>query len=316
MPWPPCRALKDAPDISKETKRRVSEAAATLGYQPNRAGVRLRTGKTNVVALVFSAEAEMMNHTSRLIYSITAAMRGTAYHMIVFPMAADENPMDPIRYIVETGSADGVIMNQTRPDDPRAHYMAKRDFAFATHGRTDTGIDHPYFDCDNHSFARIATQQLASRGHKRLLLIAPPTDQNYGLHMIEGFRSECQALGLAGDVLATLSSDSNAPTLEAALAARFAQPTPPDAIISGSTNAAVSAIIGAESVGKTIGRDFDLVAKEAFPFLKRFRRDIIAYHEDIDAAGGFLARALIATIEKRAIGTGQFLDQPSAADFA
>ncbi len=137
------RALKDAPDISKETKRRVSEAAATLGYQPNRAGVRLRTGKTNVIALVLSAEAEMMNHTSRLIHSIAAALRGTAYHMIVFPMTADENPMDPIRYIVETGSADGVIMNQTRPDDPRAHYMAERDFAFATHGRTDTGIAPP-----------------------------------------------------------------------------------------------------------------------------------------------------------------------------
>ena len=72
------RALKDAPDIGEETKRRVRETAARLGYRPNRAGVRLRTGKTNVIALVLSTETDVMNHTSRLIYSIANALRGTA----------------------------------------------------------------------------------------------------------------------------------------------------------------------------------------------------------------------------------------------
>ena len=71
------RALKDAPDIGEETKRRVRESAAQLGYRPNRAGVRLRTGKTNVIALVLSTESDVMNHTSRLIYSIANALRGS-----------------------------------------------------------------------------------------------------------------------------------------------------------------------------------------------------------------------------------------------
>ena len=55
------RALKDAPDIGEETKKRVREAAKRLGYRPNRAGVRLRTGKTNVIALTLSTEADVMN---------------------------------------------------------------------------------------------------------------------------------------------------------------------------------------------------------------------------------------------------------------
>ncbi|MEK1926928.1 MAG: LacI family DNA-binding transcriptional regulator, partial [Rhizobium giardinii] len=37
------RALKDAPDIGAETKERVRLVAKQVGYQPNRAGVRLRT---------------------------------------------------------------------------------------------------------------------------------------------------------------------------------------------------------------------------------------------------------------------------------
>ena len=52
------RALKDAPDIGAETKERVRMVARQLGYQPNRAGVRLRTGKTNVIALVLGIDED------------------------------------------------------------------------------------------------------------------------------------------------------------------------------------------------------------------------------------------------------------------
>ncbi len=160
------RALHDAPDIGEETKRRVREAAKQLGYRPNRAGVRLRTGKTNVIALVLSAEAEVMNHTSRLIYSIANALRGTAYHLVVMPYFPDQDPMDPVRYIVETGSADGVILNQTRPNDPRIAYLADRGLPFATHGRTDMGLAHPYYDYDNETFARLGVSARAGpRAH-------------------------------------------------------------------------------------------------------------------------------------------------------
>src|SRR6218665_2767247 len=54
------RALKDAPDIGADTKERVRLVASQLGYQPNRAGVRLRTGKTNVIALVLNIDQELM----------------------------------------------------------------------------------------------------------------------------------------------------------------------------------------------------------------------------------------------------------------
>ena len=39
------RALSDAPDIGDNTKNLVKHIAEAVGYVPNRAGVRLRTGK-------------------------------------------------------------------------------------------------------------------------------------------------------------------------------------------------------------------------------------------------------------------------------
>lgn len=310
------RALKDAPDIGEDTKRRVRETAAQLGYRPNRAGVRLRTGKTNVIALVLSTETDVMNHTSRLIYSIANALRGTAYHMIVMPFFPDQDPMDPIRYIVETESADGIILNQTKPDDPRIRYMAERGFPFATHGRTDMGIDHPYFDFDNEAFGRLGVRALAERGRRRLFLIAPPRSHLYARHMTYGFSDEAALRGMSFELAEDVTSDSGGEAIEAAVARRFAGPNPPDGLLVGSTTAAMSAIAGAERNGHVLGRDFDVVAKEAIAVLRRFRRDIIIIREDVGRAGDFLARALVATIEKRALDDRQGLEVPDKVEWA
>jgi LacI family transcriptional regulator len=305
------RALKDAPDIGEETKRRVRETAATLGYRPNRAGVRLRTGKTNVIALVLSAETEMMNHTAQLIYSIAAALRGSAYHLVVMPFFAEEDPMAPIRYLVETGSADGVVFNQTIPDDPRARYMFERGFPFATHGRTSSEIAHPYFDYDNEAYADIAVRELVRRGRKRLLLIAPPREHNYSRHMVAGFTAACAEQGVSGEIMQGVTSDSGSDRIEHAVAVLLNRPDRPDGVITASPTAAIGCVNGAERIGLHVGVEFDIVAKEAVRFLQNFRREIIVMHEDVGRAGQFIAHAVMAAIERQAPEQGQCLERPA-----
>lgn len=309
------RALKDAPDIGEDTKRLVRETATQLGYRPNRAGVRLRTGKTNVIALVLSTETDVMNHTSRLIYSIARALRGTAYHMVVMPFFPDQDPMEPIRYIVETESADGIILNQTKHDDPRVRYMHDRNFPFAAHGRTDMGIDHPYYDFDNEAFARLAVRSLASRGRKRLFLISPPRSHLYARHMVWGFSDEAALRGLPFELSDKVTSDSGGDAVDDGVAARFSEPNPPDGLLLGSTTAAMAAIAAVERTGRVLGRDFDVVAKEAIPVLRRFRQETIIVREDVGRAGDFLARALVAAIEKRDWAERQGLEVPEKVEW-
>ncbi len=308
------RALKDAPDIGEDTKRRVREAAERLGYRPNRAGVRLRTGKTNVIALVLSTEADVMNHTSQMIYSIAAALRGTAYHLVVMPYFPDEDPMVPIRYIVETGSADGIVLNQTMPDDARVRYMLDRSFPFTAHGRTAMGLDHPYFDFDNEAYAALGVSALVACNRKRLFLVAPPRAHSYAGHMITGFSEEAARRGARFEIAIGVTSDSVAPRIEEAVYQRFREGQAPDGLLVGSTTAAMAAVAGAERAGFRIGQEFDLVSKEAIRFLHQFRREIIVVHEDVGLAGKFLAEALMAAIERRAPEQGQFLDVPTAID--
>jgi len=68
------------------------------------------------------------------------------------------------------------------------------------------------------------------------------------------------------------------------------------------------------SLGLVLGRDFDLVAKEALRFLHRFRREILVVHEDVREAGGFLARAVVAAVERRDSPAQQGLERPSRVE--
>ena len=181
------RALKDAPDIGAETKERVRLVARQVGYQPNRAGVRLRTGKTNVISLVLSLEEEVMGLTSPIVIGISEVLADTPYHLVVTPYSSSKDALAPVRYVLDTGAADGVIISRTEPKDPRVALMMERNFPFATHGRTDMGLIHPYHDFDNEGYAYEAVRRLAELGRKRIVLLQPPPHLAFHRHMRRGF---------------------------------------------------------------------------------------------------------------------------------
>lgn len=304
------RALAGADDISLDTRARVRAVADEIGYVPNRAGVRLRTGRTNVISLVLSTEHDVMNHTARLISSVAGGLRNSPFHLNITPYFKDENPMKPIRYIVESGSADAVIFNQIQPEDPRIRYLMDRGFPFATHGRSDWCDGHAWFDFDNDAFGRLGVRSLAARGRRRLVLIAPPRDQTYAIAMIDGTVAQAKSAGVDLTVLDDVTSDSPVDTIEARLTALLSDPKSVDGIITGSTNAALATIAAAAAGNRTLGGDLDIFSKEAIRFLRRIHPRILAVSEDVAAAGDFLARAAMAGVRHPAAAPMQHLDSP------
>lgn len=304
------RALNDAPDIGQATKERVQGIARDLGYRPNRAGLRLRTGKTNVIALVISTEHDIMNHTARLITSIAAATRDTPYHMVVTPYFPDQDPMEPVRYVTETRSADGIILNQTQPDDPRVAYLMETGFPFATHGRTSWADQHPYCDFHNGVFAELCVRRLAECDRRTLLMIAPRRDQFYAQEMIAAGRAEAARRGVLLELLDQASSDDTADAIETGIVAHMAGAPGIDGIICASTNAAMAATAGLETRGLVLGRDVDVIVKGATSFLERFRKDILVVDEDVSRAGAFLGRAVMQAIDRPDLPPLQLLERP------
>lgn len=309
------RALHDAPDIGAETKKRVRRIAREIGYVPNRAGVRLKTGKTNVISLILSTEHEILNHTARMISAIAGGLRDTRYHLIVTPYFPAEDPMLPVRYVVENETADAVILNQIQPRDPRIRYLLDEGFPFATHGRSDWRDRHSWFDYDNHAFARLAVERLAARGRRNVMVIAPPLAQNYAQDIKAGVEQAAGAAGIAARINPDATSDDSTATIAAATSAYLDRVPQVDGIVCASTTAAMSVVAALEMRGRVLGQDVDVVAKEAVRFLTLFRPAILALSEDVTRAGAFLARAAIRAIEAPQEAPLQGLEVPGARSF-
>ncbi len=306
------RALGDAPDLRADTKALVRRVAEELGYVPNRAGLRLRTGRTQVISLVMSAEHDMMNNTAKLISSLAGALQDTTFHLNVSYFFPGQDPLKPIRHIVEMGLADAVIFNQTQPDDPRVAWLMERHFPFATHGRTQWADRHAWADYDNGAFGAIAVTRLARAGRRRIALVAPPLNQNYARDMVAGATQAAARAGAELRVVPGVSSDQPSALVQAALAAML--PEGIDGVICASTSAAMAGVAALEAEGMRLGEGIDLVAKEAIPFLRLFRPGIIAMPEDVARAGDVLARAAIRAIREPEAPPLQDLEVPVDAD--
>lgn len=290
------RALGDAPDISADTKVKVRKIADDIGYVPNRAGVRLRTGRTNVISLILPVETNMMNHQARLQTTIAQELRGTQFHLNITPLFDDEDPMKPVRNVVENGLADGIIINSTRADDERVRYMMDRKFPFATHGRTQWCQDHPYFDFDNFAFVRLAARHLYDLGRRHIKIMLPPPGLNYSNDMIRGVDQAQRDLGISIQAISDVHGDMNAEAISAWAHDFLTQRRETDGLIITSPIACMTIVDAIERLGLVLGKDIDVFSREAIPFLKLFRPQIHLIREDVGWVGTNLARAIIQAI--------------------
>jgi LacI family transcriptional regulator len=303
------RALKNGPEIGEDTKERVRQIAKQVGYRPNRAGVRLRTGKTNVISLILNTHEESMGLVSDMVYGITEALAGTPYHLVITSYSPTD-PMDPIRYVVETRSADGLIISHTQAKDERITYLTENKFPFATHGRTDMGIEHPWHDFDNDAYAYEAVKLLAKNGRKNIALNGPPEHFLYSKHMRTGFNRAIKELGLNEYLWNSLDTSADIEQIRQLGVVAGKQADRPDGIVCNAPLSALALVSGLELAGIQIGKDIDIVTKRNSQLLSWFRSDLLTISEDFRIAGRDLALAVMASIEGADPLTLQTLAQP------
>ena len=290
------RALKDAPDIGADTKQRVRDVAERQGYRPNRAGVRLRTGKTHVIALILSVDEEGMGSASHILYGLSEALSGTPYHLIMTPHFISSDPLEPIRYIVETGSADGVVISRTEPDDERVRMLMDNNIPFVTHGRTEMGCDHAWHDFDNERFVFEALERLKKRGRRHIAVLAPPASLTCSRHVQAGIDT---AVALGGLEIAPLNvtTDSSIAEIREDVLGLLASDNPPDGLISIFGDGAIAMLSAAQGADRLVGEDIDIVCKQPHDVLQWLHPQVIAINEDNRETGRQLGTLLLAAID-------------------
>ena len=303
-------SLRDGSKLRQSTREKVAKAAKQIGYVPNRAGVRLRTGRTNVLALILSADENSTDFTRLLIQGIGAQLRHTAFHLNVIPEIDPDDRVAAVRYVLENRVADGVILTHTSARDPRVQLLMDANFPFVSHGRTEFYTPHPYHDFHAERFVELAIQRLVQKGRRRVVLAAVDNGTTYYAIAVNYFRRLIAETGLFGEIaedIATLKSSKEARAFGQLLATRSERY---DAILCNNELTAISIVGGMSDKGLELGTDYDLICRQTTEILPLLYPGLDTVTEDLSVAGQELARLLMASIEGEDADSLQSMHEP------
>ena len=304
-------SLRGGSQLRKETRDRIAAAAAEVGYVPNRAGVRLRTGQTNVLTLIQSPAKNTIDYTRQLIEGIGAHLSDTRFHLNVLPDLDPDDPEAAVRYVLQNRTADGLILTHTTARDPRVQLLTDAGFPFVCHGRTEFYTPHAYHDFHVERFVERAVERLNARGRRRILLVAEDDGTTNFAKISGGFQRALATHGLAGEVATDtgiLVSPDTARAFGKGLASR---PEPFDAIISNNELAALALMAGMADAGLRLGREYELICRQTTQLLPLLYPQIDTLGEDLVATGRELARLLIARVGGVPVDELQTLHAPT-----
>ncbi|MBL7743212.1 MAG: LacI family DNA-binding transcriptional regulator [Chitinophagaceae bacterium] len=107
------RALKNHPDISENTKRKVKELAALMEYEPNTYAINLRTNKSNVFGVIVPAISNMFYDS--FISAVEEEARKNGYSLLILQSGDDPLQEAESLKLCKHSRVDGIFISVT-PD--------------------------------------------------------------------------------------------------------------------------------------------------------------------------------------------------------
>lgn len=160
------RALKDPGSVRPETRRKVAEAAQSLGYRLNRMAIDFRTGKSHTIMVLVPNIAN--SFYSEFFKGIEEAAREKGYIILIGDTADDEFREAGYFGMLTSGRCDGLVAHIGRfPIEFAALIEAGTLGLPIVSCNPDAGIEVPTVRVDNYDAGRKAAEHLLSLGHHR-----------------------------------------------------------------------------------------------------------------------------------------------------
>jgi DNA-binding LacI/PurR family transcriptional regulator len=165
-------ALSGKRAISEETRGRIEQAIAELGFTPNAGARALKTAETMVLGLMLEFHAdEFAPAMLQYVLPVSQAAREHGYDIL---MVTDPDGPKAVHRIADSDMVDGIVLLDVTAADPRLPSLrAVRKPAALIGLPADTaGLD--IVDLDFGEAARMLVDHLQALGHREIVLISPP----------------------------------------------------------------------------------------------------------------------------------------------
>jgi LacI family transcriptional regulator len=260
------RALNGYQDVNEATRKRVEEAAKTLGYKANAGARRLVRGSTEAVGIVYSAAVENLGNPQFLDMAGGLSERLHAQHFdLMLAVASDEQDLDIYDRLFRGGRVDAMLVPNTRVNDARVNYLLQQGYPFLAYGRTADCSGYSWFDFDNEAGSKLAVQHLVSLGHNAIAYVHSPLALNFAVQRHCGFLVGLQEAGLTFDPAWLAGPAVNRRSGHDVVHALLALPNPPTAIVVDNNLGGIGVLRGLLDMGVALGKEVSVVVQGVIP---------------------------------------------------
>ncbi|MEH0981248.1 LacI family DNA-binding transcriptional regulator [Micromonospora sp. CPCC 205556] len=185
--------------VREETRRRVQEAIAALGYRANQAARQMRTGRSKLIAVRIEPTRDGINGSvlDRFLHGLTETAEAAGYRTMLYTAADTAREIATYDDLLGSYDLDGFVLTGTDHGDPRTAWLAGRGVPFVTFGRPWDDLDaHCWVDVDGAAGTAEATRHLLAAGHRRIAFIGWPAGSGVGDDRCSGWRETLRAAGV------------------------------------------------------------------------------------------------------------------------
>ncbi|GEL95819.1 LacI family transcriptional regulator [Cellulomonas composti] len=192
------RVLNGHPSVRPETRERVQDAIARLGYRRNSAARALVTRRTDTLGVVTPASA-LYGPTSTLVAFEQAAREAGWYVSVATMRRFDADSMrTAVEHFLDHG-VDGLVVIAPTTEVAQAVVGVEVPVPvvmISSAPELPLGANAVAVGVDQRFGARLATRHLLERGHRDVLHVAGPQDWFDAQDRLAGWREECAAWGV------------------------------------------------------------------------------------------------------------------------
>lgn len=249
------RGLKDHPAISKNTKKRIFDAAKTMGYRFNTFASNLRLQKTNTIGVI----VPRLNSSfmSEAIAGMEKVANETGYNLIISQSLETAEKEIKNAETMFNSRVDGLLVSLAYDTESIHHYeqFIERNIPVLFFDRIFTHPKCPAITIDNYQAGYEMTAHLISQGCRRILHITANQSRNVYLDRYKGYRTalDHHRIPFTSDML-LINDLSSAAGVEVAHHLLSMEKLP-DAVFSANDTCAVACLLELKKNGIKIPQD-------------------------------------------------------------
>ncbi len=289
------RALNDSPRVSGETKERIQQIAAEMGYLPSAVARSLVTQRTNMIGVVVTTITDLF--FAELVHAIEETALAHHYGVILTnSRGLPERELQAIQSL-RRRRVDGIILV--------SGCSAETDVC------TERGMDVPLVvinnihenhaghsvEVDNKGGGLAATEHLLGLGHRRVAHIAGPAEEWDGVERLNGYVRALERHGIPVDA-SLIASGGNRPVHGIdAMQQLLSLVDRPTAVFCYSDAIAMGAMRSARASGLRVPEDLSVVGFDDIDLAPFFEPPLTTVAQPIQAMGEKAVEMILALRE-------------------